>query len=121
MPPPPSRRFSDSSMATSLSIFYRTSKTLHTIVTASEGFEQGDAADPALFACGLKKPLNELLVKLQNFLFEERERRAMARNDSCLNYLNGCAFSRFARLFSLFRSSFRAFSLCARLFSVHFS
>ena len=37
--------------------FYRTSKTSHTIVTAREGIEQGDAAGPALFACGLKAPL----------------------------------------------------------------
>ena len=33
--------------------FYRTSRTSHTIVRASEGIEQGDAAGPALFACGV--------------------------------------------------------------------
>ena len=62
--------------------FYRTSRTSHTIVNAAEGIEQGDAAGPALFACGLKKPLDELRARLQNLLSEERERRAMARNDS---------------------------------------
>ena len=40
------------------------------------------AAGPALFACGLKKPLDELRARLQNLLSEERERRAMARSDS---------------------------------------
>ena len=56
--------------------FYRTSKSSHTIIHASEGIEQGDAAGPALFACGLKKPLDELREKLQNALSEEQERRA---------------------------------------------
>ena len=56
--------------------FYRTSKSSHTIIHASEGIEQGDAAGPALFACGLKKPLDELREKLQSALSEEQERRA---------------------------------------------
>ena len=62
--------------------FYRTSKTSHTIVTASEGIEQGDAAGPALFACGLKKPLDELREQLHDLVSQERERRAMAENDT---------------------------------------
>ena len=41
----------------------------------------GPTAGPALFACGLKKPLDELRAKLQSLFSEENERRAMARRD----------------------------------------
>ena len=49
---------------------------------ASEGIEQGDAAGPALFACGLRQPLDELRGELQDVLSQQRERRAMSRNDN---------------------------------------
>ena len=41
---------------------YRTGQNEHAIITALEGIEQGDAAGPALFACGLKTPLDELRI-----------------------------------------------------------
>ena len=40
--------------------FFRTGQNEHCIISAVEGIEQGDAAGPALFACGLKSPLDEL-------------------------------------------------------------
>ena len=40
----------------------------HTIITAREGIEQGDAAGPALFACGLKRPLDELRSALRHIV-----------------------------------------------------
>ena len=43
---------------------------------ASEGIEQGDAAGPALVACGLKTPLDELRSRLESQLSQERSERA---------------------------------------------
>ena len=48
--------------------FYRTSQNEHVIITAREGIEQGDAAGPALFACGLKTPLDELRVEVRRLI-----------------------------------------------------
>ena len=62
--------------------FYRASRNSHSIVRASEGIEQGDAAGPDLFACGLKAPLDELRDQLEGVLSQERDRRGMLRNDS---------------------------------------
>ena len=49
---------------------YRLGRNDHTIITASEGIEQDDAAGPALFACGLKRPLDELRSALQRLVRE---------------------------------------------------
>ena len=59
-------------MVANLNYFYRTSNSSHTIIQAVEGIEQGDAAGPALFACGLKKPLDDLRAKLETALSEAR-------------------------------------------------
>ena len=48
--------------------FYRTGQSEHCIISAAEGIEQGDAAGPALFACGLKIPLDELRVELRRLI-----------------------------------------------------
>ena len=45
---------------------YRTSKDSHRILIAREGVEQGDVAGPALFAAGLKTPLDRLRTALCN-------------------------------------------------------
>ena len=39
---------------------YKTSRDSHRILEAADGIEQGDVAGPALFAAGLKTPLNRL-------------------------------------------------------------
>ena len=44
---------------------YRTSKDSYTVIQAVEGVEQGDAAGPALFAAGLRAPLDVLRSSLQ--------------------------------------------------------
>ena len=49
---------------------YRLGRNDHTIITAREGIEQGDAAGPALFACGLKRPLDELRSALRRLVRE---------------------------------------------------
>ena len=43
---------------------YRTSKDSYTVIQAVEGVEQGDAAGPALFAAGLRAPLDALRSSL---------------------------------------------------------
>ena len=68
--------------------FYRTSRTSHTIVSASEGIEQGDAAGPALFACGLKTPLDELRNELGSLLTQEQTRREVTGCVSVFAYLD---------------------------------
>ena len=68
--------------------FYRTSRTSHTIVSASEGIEQGDAAGPALFACGLKTPLDELRDELGSLLTQEQTRREVTGCVSVFAYLD---------------------------------
>ena len=47
---------------------YRTGPNEHAIITALEGIEQGDAAGPALFACGLKTPLDELRIEVRRLI-----------------------------------------------------
>ena len=58
--------------------FYRTGQNEHCIISAAEGIEQGDAARPALFACGSKTPLGELRVALR--------RSIIARQNSTHGY-----------------------------------
>ena len=48
--------------------FFRTGQDEHAIISAREGIEQGDAAGPALFACGLKTPLDELRVEVRRLI-----------------------------------------------------
>ena len=50
--------------------FFRTGQNEHCIISAVEGIEQGDAAGPALFACGLKTPLDELRAELHRLVSE---------------------------------------------------
>ena len=52
--------------------FYRSGPNEHCIISAAEGIEQGDAAGPALFACGLKAPLDELRVELRRLIIAQR-------------------------------------------------
>ena len=52
--------------------FYRSGPNEHCIISAAEGIEQGDAAGPALFACGLKTPLDELRVELRRLIIAQR-------------------------------------------------
>ena len=52
--------------------FYRTGQNEHTIIVAQEGIEQGDPAGPALFACGLKAPLDELRGALHRLIADAR-------------------------------------------------
>ena len=47
---------------------YRTGQNEHAIITSLEGIEQGDAAGPALFACGLKAPLDELRTEVRRLI-----------------------------------------------------
>ena len=47
---------------------YRTGQNDHAIITALEGIEQGDAAGPALFACGSKTPLDELRTEVRRLI-----------------------------------------------------
>ena len=47
---------------------YRTGRDSFEIIEASEGIEQGDSAGPALFAAGLRDPLNRLRAELATLL-----------------------------------------------------
>ena len=49
---------------------YRLGRNDHTIIMAREGIEQGGAAGPALFSCGLKRPLDELRSALRRLVRE---------------------------------------------------
>ena len=62
--------------------FYRTGLNEHAIISAVEGIEQGDPAGPALFACGLKAPLDELRERLQALIANDRENEAGYDGDS---------------------------------------
>ena len=62
--------------------FYRTNLNEHAIISALEGIEQGDPAGPALFACGLKAPLDELRERLQTLIASDRENAAGYDGDS---------------------------------------
>jgi hypothetical protein len=44
---------------------YKTSRDSHRILEAADGIEQGDVAGPALFAAGLKTPLDRLRAAVQ--------------------------------------------------------
>ena len=55
---PELRRFFGNSTGAGRNNFFRTGQNEHCIISAVEGIEQGDAAGPALFACGLKSPLD---------------------------------------------------------------
>ena len=66
--------------------FYRTGQNEHAIITAQEGIEQGDPAGPALFACGLKAPLDELRAQLRRMIFDAENDDAGYDGDSELEH-----------------------------------
>ena len=76
--------------------FYRTGRNEHTIITAREGIEQGDPAGPALFACGLKAPLDELRSRLESMAAAVRNHDAGFEGDS-KNDVRSCSPSAFSR------------------------
>ena len=60
---------------------YRLGRNDHTIITARKGIEQGGAAGPVLFACGLKRPLDELRAALRRLVREEEGYEADCENE----------------------------------------
>ena len=70
--------------------FFRTGQNEHCIISAVEGIEQGDAAGPALFACGLKSPLDKLRDELHRLVAAHQNdiRGYAGDNESLENGLN---------------------------------